>query len=548
MKISTTLLALAVGALLPLPSASHAQTGDGCVIDVDAGTVYCDDPEGDPELLRQLFDSAIARVKARETRGADGEGLYARYLAHLAPAQQSEIPDLVSLSAVLASSDPDLYRALVVDSMDVVERLRNRVAHQTEALVQAARAFDPTIGTDSGLLPDRDLLAELLSDLDPDDYVVSKDPLEITAVEQGDPPVGILPLRFSRLRTRGPFVSTGDVIDASSRTTPITLTACTDTSALCVWPVPWDLTPYSVTLLWQSAFLTEEEIEAIVLEDGYRMRLSLNGAPLENGPPFDASSPDPLQDYTTATLPTLPCPTGRRCIATQVLVRDRLADVPQPWSFRLVVEKIVDLEIPIIDFDEFGNPIFIDKGAEPFVDVNVRIHPNPDGDRSWFEAAIAPTFESDRCVDCHSFGTPAALGAHHGIDDGELWESYTALELEPSAYVPGAHVMTCYNCHNVPLTDDHGNPFLEVEWKAPYVDLDVDWSAKTPSQICQRVVENLPNREIRHEHFHEDARLFWAVQAPWVMGTLIAPPADPQDWDEFLARIDVWNEMGSPCP
>jgi hypothetical protein len=222
--------------------------------------------------------------------------------------------------------------------------------------------------------------------------------------------------------------------------------------------------------------------------------------------------------------------------------------LPFPWNFNLVVERIVDLEIPEIVFDEFGNPVVVDQGAEPYVDTSVRIHPNPIGERSWFELALVPTFKSDRCVDCHSFGTPLELGTHHGTPDGELWAYYTSLELEPSAYVEGAHVMTCTNCHNVPTTDSSGNPFNETEWKTPYFDLDVDWSAKTPSQICNRVVENLPNREIRHEHFHEDGRLFWAIESPWVNGKLLTPSAPPHSWTEFLRRIDTWNEMGVPCP
>lgn len=537
----------------PAIAAPVAQLGS-CVVDDDDETPVLECGGDVIDVRLQLFESALARLRAREAEAINGVGLYERYLAWVAPSQQDTIGNLWDLSALLATDYPELYGAFVVDADDALTRLQTQVARQTDTLISVYRRVDPEIGSDPIPLPDRDLLAELLAELDPDSYVTSGSPLEVMAVDQGEPPIGILPFIFSSLTALGPTVSTGDTIDSSSRSELTLFTVCDDGSPVCIWPVGWDLLPYSIHLVWESLTLTEAEVEAIVLEDGYRLTLSVNGMKLRKGPPFTNPLQDPLQGYTVATLPVDPCPQGRQCIATQVLARDRLRTIPLPWRFELKVEKIVDLDIPVAIVDPESGEVtgYIDKGAEPFSTVNRTISANDTNDRSWFDEAIAPTFESQRCIDCHSFGTIDAIGEHHyflGYGGGQAFADAVGLELEPSAYVPNAHVMTCQvGCHTVPLTDNHGSSFEEVVWKAPYFDLDVDWSSKTPAQICARVVSNLPTKELRHKHFSEDARLFWAIEAPFIMGDYLEPKAAPQDFDEFLMRIFIWNWMGAPCP
>lgn len=112
------------------------------------------------------------------------------------------------------------------------------------------------------------------------------------------------------------------------------------------------------------------------------------------------------------------------------------------------------------------------------------------------------------------------------------------------------HVITCEHCHYGIPKSHNGDPFHETDWKAPSFDLDINWYTKTPEDICNRVRTNLPTPELRHAHFHEDARLHWAIEEPRVMGTILEPAAEPQDWEEFLRRVDRWNEPGleARCP
>ena len=68
-----------------------------------------------------------------------------------------------------------------------------------------------------------------------------------------------------------------------------------------------------------------------------------------------------------------------------------------------------------------------------------------------------------------------------------------------------------------------------------------------PRNICNRMVASMPNPETREKHFHEDARLFWAVESGRVPGGQ-KPTAQPQDYDTLIDRFDEWNEAGAPCP
>jgi len=76
----------------------------------------------------------------------------------------------------------------------------------------------------------------------------------------------------------------------------------------------------------------------------------------------------------------------------------------------------------------------------------------------------------------------------------------------------------------------------------------VDWRAMTRSAICRRVRQNLPNHSIRMQHFTEDARLYWAIEAPFVLGEKLEPTAYPGDFENFLNRIFWWSLYVDRCP
>jgi hypothetical protein len=175
-----------------------------------------------------------------------------------------------------------------------------------------------------------------------------------------------------------------------------------------------------------------------------------------------------------------------------VLVQQALANIPQPWVFELRVKKPVPLAMPIIKgVDELGNPIVITHELKAFAQTSRTVLPNPEtGGEKWFVASLYDTFKHPRCSDCHAFGNFDNIAAHHGYEDTEAFVSKTGLHLEPSLYVPGAHVMACNNCHwpGESLPKSQFQALIETEWRAPYQDLDVD---------CERRCADLRAREVQ---------------------------------------------------
>ena len=67
--------------------------------------------------------------------------------------------------------------------------------------------------------------------------------------------------------------------------------------------------------------------------------------------------------------------------------------------------------------------------------------------------------------------------------------------------------------------------------------------------ISNRMVQNLPTPTLRAKHFHEDARLAWAVGTGKMPSPVFSvPTAPPHDYAVFVDRFDEWNEAGAPCP
>lgn len=491
--------------------------------------------------IRRVIRRRLATIIEENASALEESGLYEVYVRLLGEDPAGRTPaDLAELIAALVLQ-PELYAAFTADASAVVSDARAVTAAATVDLYLSFKDAIPAFGRDARKLPEdqRDLLSEDLAACSPDACVTSAGPSDLVAVET-DPDIGLSPLRWHSLTTYGPTS-----FNAELGNLPI-ITTCQGIATPCFWPIAYDLLPFSATLKWETDF-TQQELEDIVGEDGYFLRLKVNGQLLVSGPKFGV---DPAQGYYAATYPDDPgCPAGKRCLSTSVRVRSILWNVPKPWVFELEVLKLSPLPTPIIiGIDEFGNPVFATHESKRFVYATRTIQSNQaTGNQKWFTAALFPTFQHDRCTHCHSLDDAFALATHHGFTSTAAFVSTTNLHLEPSAFVPGAHVNACTNCHALSLTDGNGHPFHEVEWLTPYTDLQVNWSQMNATQICARVKVNLPTDQLRHEHFHGDARLFWAIEDPFVPVTTL-PGAPPQDFGEFLRRVDLWNYFGAPCP
>jgi hypothetical protein len=479
--------------------------------------------EATVSLLGRQYEAAVAR-----------SGLIARYAALLGPNVPVQPTSILELTRLLAPH-PELFVAFTAEISALIEREQERAASLLEA-VQILLRRSNTFLREQRPFGAPDPLVDQVALADPDDLALSGPPSTALAVRIADPPLFPLsPFLFSHLQTYGPTSFGGDILEAVEFACP--------GPAPCQWPIVYDLRPRVIDLVWETDLFTTPEVTDMVEEDGYFFSVYLNGALLLKGPQFGMAGDTGLSHYWAVRLPSADCPNLNRCVVVQVGLRDRLPGVPLPWTFELRIEKLEDLDIPIIQgIDEFGNPIVIRQEAVVINRSFKTFNPNATNDESWFVTAMEETFRSARCVQCHSFGTIEAVEAHHTVIGGTFGDAV----LIPSLFVPGAHVITCSNCHWMPLTNDYGTPFHEIEWRVPYVDLNVNWSTKTAQQICARVKSNLPTKSLRHLHFHGDARLFWAVE--YFNGIDPLPKAEPMNYDEFLRRFDAWNLGGTPCP
>ncbi len=494
------------------------------------------------KLNRRLARSGEVLVRSR---------LFDDYKRRLSVLQPDLAPPktLGELTLALAS-EPKLYAAFTAAAANALMQTNRADAIYINRIRRLAQRTLPGFGRDVPNLPedDLDLGERLVAARAPEDYFVSKAPTDIVAVQNEDAIIGVSPLTFHSLETYGPKTFNSTISTANPGDSGPVRVCANETQ--CFWPIAYDLRPHHAQLLWQSSTLSAQEIGKIVQEDDHFLELRVNGRLLRKGPIGGGDSFAHLnREYDAIGFSDAPCPAGKRCIATNVLVRKALADVPQPWVFELKVQRLNDLPNPIIDgIDEFGNPISKTKETELIAKSAIAVLAQPvNGNESWFDEAIVETFNHPRCTDCHGFGDFTALAQHHGYSDVENFVNATNLRLEPSLYVPGGHVMKCDNCHFIQTVDANGHPFHEIEWIAPFEDLDIDWGAKTSRQICERVKQNLPTKYDRQEHFHGDARLFWAVEDATILGGQLAK-APPTVFAEFLRRIDLWNHFGAPCP
>ncbi len=319
----------------------------------------------------------------------------------------------------------------------------------------------------------------------------------------------------------------------------------------CNFPLPYDLKPRQMWLIWRSTTLSAQQIADIVTGNGYRIELRINGKQLPIGPPVGYDVEPPAGQGAWAYQFTTPgaCKPGETCFVTTILANGQfqnggdVSDEAMPWDIRLKVYKLTTVPLQIIGIDANGNPIYAQQQQDLFASVGLNLLAGAWAHLSYFQEAIYPTYAHDRCSHCHSFQVPSDLAAHHG-----MYES--SISLAPSDFVPNAHVMKCFNCHDYLLHEERDKrpQLTEVRWRVPFIDLDVDWSSKTPAQICGRTTTNLPTIALRRKHFHEDARLAWALENGFLpTGSTPLPTAPPHDFDEFLLRMDAWSEHGTPC-
>ena len=115
---------------------------------------------------------------------------------------------------------------------------------------------------------------------------------------------------------------------------------------------------------------------------------------------------DSGQHFWSYTVPAEPCPTGRSCFATHLLVRDRLADIPHPWTVELKVKKLSELDEPYISgIDRNGNQILVTHEFTHFATGTRVIEPNETSYSAWFTETLYLTFQHPRCADCMALAT-----------------------------------------------------------------------------------------------------------------------------------------------
>lgn len=317
----------------------------------------------------------------------------------------------------------------------------------------------------------------------------------------------------------------------------------------CEFPAIYDTQSEWVYLIWEfwSAADRANVQTYVDGDEGREFVMIVDGQKLTRA--ADLQSPGDFRVYF---------PTSGNQMVTPVR-KDAWYPSTMPWSsWHVAIQLWGDPdegEVPIWDFDPWGNPIFLGLGPLPNKKTGERagiVVPKP-AVQSFFSATIGATVVSERCTTCHEMDTETKIeDRHNGIIDGWL------ITQEPSLLVAGQTVNHCSNCH-----EDHlpylglSSSFPESIWATPTPSMDIDWAQimndhpyTWPSEICNRMVSNMPTPAIRAQHFHEDARLFWAVAKGELPGPIGGdlPRATPFVYSKFIDRFDAWNASGAVCP
>ncbi|MCA9420084.1 MAG: hypothetical protein KC592_03635 [Nitrospira sp.] len=158
---------------------------------------------------------------------------------------------------------------------------------------------------------------------------------------------------------------------------------------------------------------------------------------------------------------------------------------------------------------------------------------------SWFEVMLAPIFQHDRCVSCHSVGDHNAIVKYH--EDRKV----------VFGNIPGVKPHNpefCNGCHGI---------FAADEWFSPAFLQGLNWTkATSPKQICEKATGpfTYKNGQIGppltlHHHFHDDPRIHWAVSDGRVPYNRPPKPVPLlNQLDTFFSMVDRWTIWNSPCP
>lgn len=288
------------------------------------------------------------------------------------------------------------------------------------------------------------------------------------------------------------------------------------------WPSGFDVNPHRVHFQWKiQGTFTPAEATKLVARNGYTVDLWVNGRLM-----IDTHHGANLGDYymgVTQGGNDWGCPIGSTCI--DVTVEQDALPPGKAW----------DLSI------DFAQPGY--RGSSQSVVGHVL--PNPNG-TSYFLDKIAPIFQSERCTHCHSLGSQDLLIAHHkNIEqlEGQIIE--TAVPPNGTqlrcAQVSGCHTSVAYS---VP-----GKTFTVTEWMTPKFDQGIDWTGKTPYQICQKVKSRfIANPAKMAAHFFDDARIGWAVNDAHTPNGVQHSKAPPGNYASFVALVRPWIDGGQACP
>lgn len=320
----------------------------------------------------------------------------------------------------------------------------------------------------------------------------------------------------------------------------------------CPLPLAWNVPPRSVELVW--VFDTDAAYFAFraATEGAPDTELALKlGGVLVNRVPTGQTGgfwavyhEDPGDCGATGIGP---------CIRV-VIDRSTWFSTAPPWSdwsVSLEAWSLEALEVHQIGFDRFGNPYPIREAWERQEQAHATVLA-PETLSDFFTATIGASTASARCTTCHSLSTPAKIVEHHMQNGAGISESIV-VDL-PSAVIPGETILGCDSCHYI-VTPNYYE-FHEDRWATPPSHMDIDWARiidANPNdwsrEVCERITTHLPTASIRAQHFHEDARLFWAVQdGTPPLGHAPLERAQPQDYNLFLKHFDAWNEAGARCP
>src|SRR3954469_6670160 len=217
------------------------------------------------------------------------------------------------------------------------------------------------------------------------------------------------------------------------------------------WDEAYDIRPASFNLVWTlSANLTPGLLPGLLAGQGMNLTLSVGPKTL-----FRGTSTLNGDYFTTLSTPTTStvnsnCASNKHCITTTI-AGSEAAKFASTWDLSLSYTSVT-----------FGLP-----GNTSTASVDAFLN-KP----SYFKTKVEPIFRSERCVHCHSFGTPEALYEHHE----NLFGSISKGVLVATDH---GHRLECGNgCHDVAHSVP-GRTFAETKWMAPMSDMNIDWRTKT---------------------------------------------------------------------